>query len=119
MTKEQELDALYKFASELGTGSYIGEWLLHIFPFVKRDLESDFVPMETIRDTVRKNAEECLWIKTAAENDAERIRQQAKAELQQAETVKARAVAEYDRAEKLRSDILSALAAAESRISNC
>ena len=119
MTKTEELDALHKFASNLGTGSYIGEWLLHIFPLIKRDLESDYVPMEVIRDTIAKAEAEASWIRTAAENDAARLLQRAKAELAQAETVKARAVAEFDRAEKLRSDILSALAAAESRISNC
>lgn len=118
MTKKQELDALHEFASSMGTGSYVGEWLLHIFPLIKRDLESDHVPMETIRDTVCKAEEQAAWIRTAAENEAARIVQRAKAELAQAETVKARAVAEYDRAEKLRSCILSALAAAESRISN-
>ena len=119
MTKEQELDALHKFASNLGTGSYIGEWLLHIFPLIKRDLESDYVPMEVIRDTIAKAEAEASWIRTAAENDAARIVQRANAELRQAEAVKARAVEEFDRAEKFRSDLLSALAAAESRFSNC
>jgi hypothetical protein len=118
MTKKQELDALYKFASEMGTGSYIGEWLLHIFPVIQKDLSSDYVPMETIRDSIAKAEAEAGWIRTAAENDAARIVQRAKAELLQAETVKARAVAELDKAERLRSAVLSAIAAAESRISN-
>lgn len=118
MTKQQELDALYKFASELGTGSYVGEWLLHIFPTVRRDLESDYVPMETIRDTISNAEAEAASIRRRAENEAAGMLQRAKAELQQAETVKARALAEFDKAERLRSSILSALAASESRISN-
>jgi len=118
MTKQQELDALYTFASELGTGSYVGEWLLHIFPQVEREIRSDYVPMQTVRDTISKAEEKAKWIVVAAETEAERILRRAKAELAAADAARMDAQAEFDKAERLRSSILSAIAAAESRISN-
>jgi vacuolar-type H+-ATPase subunit H len=116
MTKTEELDALHKFASEMGTGSYVGEWLLKIFPQVERDLKSDHVPTETIRDTISKAEDQAKWIITAAENEAERILRRAKVELAAADAARMDAQKEREYAQRDRDSILTALAAAEREI---
>jgi cell division septum initiation protein DivIVA len=116
MTKAEELDALYKFASELGTGSYIGEWLLQICPQVERDLKSDHIPMQTIRDSISAAEEQAKWIISAAEAEAERILRRAKVELAAADAARMDAQAEREHAQRERDTVLSAIAAAEREI---
>jgi cell division septum initiation protein DivIVA len=116
MTKKQELDALHEFASSMGTGSYVGEWLLHIFPLVRMDLESDHIPMQTIRDTITKAEEQAKWIVAAAETEAERILRRAKVELAAADAARMDAQKEREYAQRDRDMVLSAIAAAEREI---
>jgi len=59
MTKDQELAILAKAASDLGSASYLGDWLASITWELERDLRSDFIPVLTLSEA-RRRADEVI-----------------------------------------------------------
>lgn len=76
MTKDQELAILSKAASDLGSASYLGDWIASITDELERDLRSDFIPVLTLSEA-RRRADNVL---AEAHAKAEQIRQEAQRE---------------------------------------
>jgi len=89
MTKDQELEILAKAASDLGSASYLGDWLASITWELERDLRSDFIPVLTLAEA-RKRADDLLveaqaraeQIRQAAQRQADKLQQEAITEAQ-------------------------------------
>lgn len=71
-TKAEELAAVAALAEQLGPHSYLGPWLRDALPWLRDQIERDYLPQRA-----RAMAEEAARVKAAAYSTADTIRQEA------------------------------------------
>jgi len=80
MTKQQEIDALERFAASIPAASYLRPWLDEVIPQVRADIRNDCVVSPTVRGARLEAEGQAKLIITAAEAQAAAIVREADAE---------------------------------------